>query len=112
VQCDNSPGHRPGKKEKGKGSLKGFAIILQDGLPKRQLDPAYGARLLSTCPLPHLLQIAELQTNQPEAGVLNWDLNRPARAALKIAQSEVPKGPSPGLQPTPESSPAKGDTCP
>jgi len=47
-----------------------------------------------------------------EAGVMKWDLNRPARVALKVAQAEVPKGPSPGLQPTPDSSPAKGDTCP
>jgi len=42
---------------------------------------------------------------------MKWDLNRPARAALKVAQAEVPKGPSPGLQPTPEASPDKGDTC-
>jgi len=53
-----------------------------------------------------------LKSTSAEADVLKWDLNRPARAALKVAQAEVPKGPSPGLQPTPESSPAKGDTCP
>ena len=29
---------------------------------------------------------------------MKWDLNRPARAALEVAQAEVPKGPSPGLR--------------
>jgi len=53
VHRDNSPGQRPGKKEKGKGSLKGFAIILQDGIPKRQLDPAPGVRSVLNLPLPH-----------------------------------------------------------
>jgi len=52
-----------------------------------------------------------LKPTSAEAGVLKWDLIRPARAALEVAQAEVPKGPSPGLQPTPESSPDKGDIC-